>query len=67
VTVAELPDGGLELVIRDDAPGERRRAAFEPIGERAHTLSGELEVESGPNGGTTIRVKLPAYAARSTG
>jgi signal transduction histidine kinase len=67
VAVAELPDGSLELVIRDDAPGERRRAAFEPIGERAHTLSGTLEVESGPDGGTTIRVKLPAYAARASG
>ena len=67
VTVAELPDRSVELVISDDAPGERRRAAFEPIAERAHTLSGELEVESGPERGTTIRVKLPAYAARATG
>ena len=67
VTVEELPDRSVELVISDDAPGERRRAAFEPIAERAHTLSGELEVESGPEGGTTIRVKLPSYAARATG
>jgi signal transduction histidine kinase len=67
VHVEELPDGGVELVISDDAPGERRRAIFEPIAERAHTLSGKLEVEAGADGGTTIRVKLPAYAARATG
>jgi signal transduction histidine kinase len=67
VKVEELPDRSIELVIRDDAPGERRRATFEPIAERAHTLSGRLEVEADPEGGTTIRVRLPAYAARSTG
>jgi signal transduction histidine kinase len=67
VHVEELLDGGVELVIRDNAPGERRRATFDPIAERAHTLSGKLEVEAGADGGTTIRVKLPAYAARTTG
>jgi signal transduction histidine kinase len=67
VKVEELPDRSVELVIRDDAPGERRRATFEPIAERARTLSGTLEVEAGADGGTAIRVRLPAYAARSTG
>jgi len=67
VTVEEFPDRSVELVIRDDAPGERRRSAWEPIRERAHTLSGKLEVEAGADGGTTLRVKLPAYAARATG
>src|SRR5215210_6981333 len=67
VNVDELPDGSIELVIRDDAPGERRRTTFEPLTERAHTLSGKLEVEGGAEGGTTIRVNLPAYAARATG
>ena len=67
VSVKELPDRTMELVISDDAPGERRRAAFEPLTERANTLSGTLEVESGADGGTTIRVKLPAYAARASG
>jgi signal transduction histidine kinase len=67
VKTEELPDGSVELVIRDDAPGERRRATFEPIAERAHTLSGKLEIETDPERGTTLRVKLPAYAARTTG
>ncbi len=64
VRVSELPDRGAELTIADDAPGERRRAVFEPIRERARTLDGALEVEGGDEGGTTIRVTLPAYAAR---
>jgi signal transduction histidine kinase len=64
IHVSELADGGVELVIADDAPGERRRTAFDPIGERARTLSGSLEVDRGEDGGTTVRVKLPAYAAR---
>jgi signal transduction histidine kinase len=66
VRIVELPDRDVELVIVDDAPGERRRAAFEPISERARTLSGTLEIEGGDEGGTIIRVRLPAYAARPT-
>jgi len=66
VQVAELPDQGVELVITDDAPGERRRAAFEPIEERARTLSATFDVEGGADGGTTVRVRLPSYAARAT-
>jgi signal transduction histidine kinase len=64
IRVAELPDHGVELVITDDAPGERRRSTFDPIAERARTLSGTLEVEHGEDGGTTVRVTLPPYAAR---
>ena len=64
VQVAELADGSVELVIADDAPGERRRGAFEPIEERARTLSGILEVDRGDDGGTTVRVRLPSYVAR---
>jgi signal transduction histidine kinase len=67
VTVTELHDRTMELVISDDAPGERRRTAFEPITERVNTLSGTIEVDSPPEGGTTIRVKLPAYASRASG
>jgi nitrate/nitrite-specific signal transduction histidine kinase len=30
--------------------------------ERARTLNGDLTVEQGANGGTTVRVVLPPYA-----
>lgn len=64
VRIEARDDGGIEMVIADDAPGERRRATFEPIEERARTLNGQLSVDHGEDGGTTVRVTLPAYAAR---
>ncbi|MEX2646620.1 MAG: histidine kinase [Gaiellaceae bacterium] len=66
VRVTELADESVELAITDDAPGERRRAVFEPIEERVRTLSGTLDIEAGADGGTTVRVRLPSYAARAT-
>jgi signal transduction histidine kinase len=64
ITVAEAPDGSVEAVISDDGTGERRRATFEAIEERARTLSGQLVVEAGDDGGTAVRVVLPPYAAQ---
>jgi signal transduction histidine kinase len=64
ITVAEAADGSVETVIADDGTGERRRATFDAIEERARTLSGKLVVEAGPDGGTAVRVVLPPYAAR---
>ncbi|MDQ3823368.1 MAG: histidine kinase [Actinomycetota bacterium] len=67
VRVVGTDDGGFETVVWDDAPGERRRASFDVIAERARTLSGSLTVEQGADGGTTVRVALPAYAAGEAG
>ncbi len=64
VSVEQRVDGAAELVISDDAPGERRRRSFDALGERARTLSGTLTAEGGPDGGTTVRVVLPAYVAQ---
>ena len=64
VRVAATVDGGIETVIADDAPGERRRAGFDAIAERARSLSGTVAVEHGEDGGTTMRVSLPSYSAR---
>ena len=63
VRVAEAPDG-VETVIADDAPGERRRRTFEAIEERARALGGGLEVDPRPDGGTVVRVVFPTYAVR---
>jgi signal transduction histidine kinase len=63
VRVSPTRDGGFETVIADDAPGERRRASFDSIAERARTLSGEITVEQGADGGTTVRVALPGYTS----
>ena len=63
IRVAEAGEGTVETVISDDGAGERRRASFDDIEERARTLSGTLEVEAGEDGGTAVRVVLPSYVA----
>jgi signal transduction histidine kinase len=63
ITVAERDDGTVETVIADDGTGERRRASFDDIEERARTLGGRLEVDAGEDGGTAVRVVLPPYVA----
>ena len=53
---AEVP-GTLRLVIRDDAPTERRRRALEVMGERARTLGANLTLDH-EVGGTTMSLEL---------
>jgi signal transduction histidine kinase len=66
-TVRIAPDsaGGIEAVVTDDGPREKRLRNFEVLAERANTLNGEFEVVQGETGSTTVRVTLPAYVARS--
>lgn len=64
IRVTEAEDGSVEAVIADDGAGERRRATFDAIEERARTLNGHLLVEAGEDGGTAVRVVLPSYVAR---
>ena len=52
----------LELTIRDDAPGERRRRSIEALEERARTLGGTIAVDH-DDMGSTMRLVLPIYAA----
>jgi signal transduction histidine kinase len=63
ISVAEAPDGSMETLIADNGSGERRRATFDEIEERARTLNGRLLVEAGEDGGTEVRVVLPPYVA----
>ncbi|HEY3578536.1 MAG TPA: histidine kinase [Gaiellaceae bacterium] len=53
---AEVP-GTLQLVIRDDAPTERRRRALEVLGERARTLGANLTLDHDVSG-TTMSLEL---------
>jgi len=64
VSLRPTAAGGAELVIADDGSGERRHAVLEGLAERAATLNGELQVEQGEGGGTTIRVAVPPSSAR---
>jgi signal transduction histidine kinase len=63
IGIGEAP-GGVEAVISDDAPGERRRASFDAIEERARSLSGRMTVDPGPDGGTAVRIVFPSYRVR---
>jgi len=63
ITVAEGGEGTVEAIVADNGAGERRRASFDDIEERARTLNGQLEVEAGEDGGTAVRVVLPSYVA----
>ena len=64
VTIEETSGGQIETIVADNGTGERRTAALTAIGERASTLNGRFSVEQGADGGTAIRVVLPAYAGR---
>jgi signal transduction histidine kinase len=63
----EQVNGEIATEIADDGAGERRRRSFEAIEERARTLNGRLTIGGGENGGTAVRVVLPAYAAEGEG
>jgi signal transduction histidine kinase len=67
VTVEELDDGGFATEVDDDGVDERRRASIEAIEERVRILNGRLSVEPREEGGTAIRVVMPAYVAAAQG
>jgi signal transduction histidine kinase len=65
VRVGSVNGGGVEAVIVDDSPGERRRRSFDEIEQRARTLQGRVTIETSPDGdGTAVRVMLPPYTAQ---
>ncbi len=63
IAVADTEDGGARLTVVDDGRPERRDTS-EAFQERARALSGKVEVER-TEGGTTVTVVLPEYAART--
>ncbi len=65
IRIEQRDDGGFDAVVEDDGSGERRRASVEAIEERALPLHGVVTVEPRPDdGGTVLRVTLPAYTVR---
>ena len=64
VTVAEA-EGFLRIEVRDDGKGLGAAGASGGLGvvgmrERLHLVGGELQIDSAPGAGTTIRAQLPA-------
>jgi signal transduction histidine kinase len=62
VRVARTGPQSLEMTVRDDAPGERRRRSIEVLEERARTLGAALSVDHDDDG-STLRLVVPIYAA----
>ena len=57
-------DGALEVTVRDDGVGfniERERSGLGLVGmsERADVAGGNLDIESAPGAGTTLRARFP--------
>jgi two-component system, NarL family, sensor kinase len=62
VDISRVDGDQVEMTIHDDAPTERRRRSIEVLEERARTLGAVLRLEN-VEGGSTLRLVLPDYAA----
>jgi signal transduction histidine kinase len=63
VRICLCENGEIEVVVHDDGNEERRHGTIEALDRRAQTLSGQASAER-VDGGTVVRVTLPAYAAQ---
>jgi two-component system NarL family sensor kinase len=64
ISMRATPAGGVELVVADDGPPERRSTVLEALAERAATLNARFSSEIRYPRGSTIRVEVPPSAAR---
>lgn len=57
----EIRDNGKGFVVTNDLAKLTRAGHFGMAGmvERAETIGGEMEISSSPNGGTTVRIRIP--------
>lgn len=72
VRVAVTADGAAELEVADDGSGfdpltPRSGFGLDGMSERVALAGGELELESSPARGTTLRVRLPATSSLTGG
>jgi two-component system NarL family sensor kinase len=63
ITLRPTDGGGVELVVIDDGPPERRAAVLESLAERASTLNGRFSSEVRYPRGSTLRIDVPPAAA----
>ncbi len=63
VSLRATEAGGVELVVADDGPPERRAAVLEALAERAATLNGRFSSEVRYPRGSTLRIEVPPATA----
>jgi two-component system NarL family sensor kinase len=63
ISLRATDTGGIELVVADDGPPERRAAVLEALAERAATLNGRFSSEVRYPRGSTVRIEVPPAAA----
>lgn len=63
ISLRETDGGGVELVVTDDGPPERRAAVLEGLAERAATLNGRFSSEIRYPRGSTVRIAVPPATA----
>jgi signal transduction histidine kinase len=63
ISVLATDAGGVELVVADDGPPERRATVLEGLAERAATLNGRFSSEIRYPRGSTVRIEVPPSAA----
>jgi two-component system NarL family sensor kinase len=63
ISVVPSATGGVELVVTDDGPPERRATVLEALADRAATLNGRFSSEGRYPRGSTIRIDVPPSAA----
>ncbi|HUG65580.1 MAG TPA: histidine kinase [Gaiellaceae bacterium] len=63
ISLRETDGGGIELVVADDGPPERRAAVLEALADRAATLNGRFSSENRYPRGSTVRISVPPATA----
>ena len=63
ISVRSTDTGGVELIVADDGPPERRAAVLEALAERAATLNGRFSSEIRYPRGSTVKIEVPPSAA----
>jgi signal transduction histidine kinase len=63
ITLHRAEGGGVEVVVVDDGPPERRAAVLEALAERAATLNGRFSSEVRYPRGSTLRIEVPPATA----
>ena len=63
ISLVPSSSGGVELVVTDDGPPERRATVLEALADRAATLNGRFSSEGRYPRGSTIRIEVPPATA----